>query len=131
MDVITTENIAIIKSNKLSIKEDRFVVIDIDTGELLDDGSGYGYKSEEKAQKSFNFKKHYYQTSQQDLIKVWLNNPQNDYVMEEVYQKCMGLGRHHKSFTLTNLTSILDRYGYNQLPFSPKDLFRYIEENGI
>ncbi|AQW20843.1 hypothetical protein PL11_002385 [Lentilactobacillus curieae] len=68
MEVITIENIAIIKSKKLSIKEDRFVVIDIDTGELLDDGRGYGYKSEEKAQKAFNFKNHYYHISQLNKI---------------------------------------------------------------
>lgn len=50
-------NIAIIESEKLSSPYDkRYVVIDKDTGEILDDAQGYGYKSVQKAHAAYAYK---------------------------------------------------------------------------
>ena len=35
----------------------RYVIVNTETGELLDDCSGYGYKSEEKAWAGYKYKK--------------------------------------------------------------------------
>ena len=35
--------------------EDRYVVVDKDTGEILDDAQGYGFKTAEKAYKCFHY----------------------------------------------------------------------------
>ncbi|WP_257787908.1 hypothetical protein [Lentilactobacillus curieae] len=43
----------------------------------------------------------------------------------------MDLGKYHRTFTKTRLAKILDSYGYTSLPFSVKDFFNYIENNGI
>ena len=42
--------ITVVKSEKLSDKYgDRFIVVDEETGEILDDAQGYGYRSPQKA----------------------------------------------------------------------------------
>ena len=54
---MTVQNIAVIESEKLSGKYDkRYVVVDKDTGEVLDDAQGYGYKSAQKAHAAYAYK---------------------------------------------------------------------------
>ncbi|MBR4195906.1 MAG: hypothetical protein IKQ95_04255 [Synergistaceae bacterium] len=50
-------NIAVIESAKLSGEYDkRYVVVDKDSGEILDDAQGYGYKSIQKAYAAYSYK---------------------------------------------------------------------------
>ena len=50
-------NIAVIESEKLSSPYDkRYVVIDKDSGEILDDAQGWGYKSIQKAYAAYSYK---------------------------------------------------------------------------
>ena len=50
-------NISVIRSTVLSKDfDDRFVIIDKDTGELLDDAQGYGYKTAQKAHAAWSYK---------------------------------------------------------------------------
>ena len=50
-------NIAVVRSEALSSKyESRFVVIDKDTGKVLDDAQGYGYKTPQKAHAAWAYK---------------------------------------------------------------------------
>ena len=35
--------------------EARFVIIDVNTGEIIDDAQGYGYKSKKRAYRSFGY----------------------------------------------------------------------------
>ena len=52
-----SENIAVIESAKLSSEYDkRYVVVDKDSGEILDDAQGYGYKSIQKAYAAYSYK---------------------------------------------------------------------------
>ena len=39
-----------------SISQGRFAIIDADTGEILDDANGYGYKSKQNAMRAWNYK---------------------------------------------------------------------------
>ena len=51
------ENVAVIASPLLSkLCETRYVVVDQNTGKILDDAQGYGYKSEVKAYSSYAYK---------------------------------------------------------------------------
>ena len=51
------KNIAIIQSPKLSKAGDiRYIVINANTGETLDDAQGYGYKSELNAKRAWEYK---------------------------------------------------------------------------
>lgn len=50
-------NIAVVRSESLSSKyESRFVVINKDTGKVLDDAQGYGYKTPQKAHAAWAYK---------------------------------------------------------------------------
>ena len=43
-----------VESAELSIKEKRYIVIDKDSGKVLDDASGFGFKSKENAMRHYN-----------------------------------------------------------------------------
>lgn len=50
-------NVRVVKSESLSKPyEWRFVVVDVDTGEVLDNAQGYGYKTKQKAMAVWNYK---------------------------------------------------------------------------
>lgn len=51
------KNYRIVHSEELSSRyESRFVVVDAQTGDLLDDAQGYGYRSNEKAHAAWRYK---------------------------------------------------------------------------
>lgn len=37
-------------------KRERYIIVDVETGEILDDAQGYGYKSKVNAYKSFGYR---------------------------------------------------------------------------
>ena len=50
-------NVRVVKSESLSKPyEWKFVVVDVDTGEVLDNAQGYGYKTKQKAMAAWNYK---------------------------------------------------------------------------
>lgn len=54
---MASKNIKAIKSEVLSSRRsERFVIVDTETGEILDDAQGFGYKSAPKAYAAFNYK---------------------------------------------------------------------------
>lgn len=51
-----TKTIKAVRSEQLSEPyDDRFVIVDLETGEILDDAQGYGYKSAQKAHIGYNY----------------------------------------------------------------------------
>ena len=51
------KNYRIVRSEELSSRyESRFVVVDAQAGDLLDDAQGYGYRSKEKAHAVWRYK---------------------------------------------------------------------------
>ena len=53
---IKDKNIKVVFDETLSIKDKRYIVINEETGEVLDDAQGYGYKSVQKAIAAYNYK---------------------------------------------------------------------------
>lgn len=54
---MASKNIKAIKSEVLSSRRsDRYVIVDTETGEILDDAQGFGYKSAPKAYAAFSYK---------------------------------------------------------------------------
>lgn len=50
-------HVRVVKSESLSKPyEWKFVVVDVDTGEVLDNAQGYGYKTKQKAMAAWNYK---------------------------------------------------------------------------
>ena len=54
---MSDKKIAVVLDGSLSSPMDkRYIIIDIETGEVLDNAQGYGYKSERKAYASYSYK---------------------------------------------------------------------------
>ena len=84
--------VKVVESKTLSSRYDkRFVVVDEETGNVLDDAQGYGYKSKQKAMAAWNYKNRDKSTklvksilkennlelegfSARDLLSVWKKN---------------------------------------------------------
>lgn len=72
-------NIAVVEAPNLSHPYDkRYVVVDKDTGEVLDDAQGYGYKSPQKAHAAYAYKtrdrsKDVEKRAKKKRIQQWLN----------------------------------------------------------
>ena len=55
------------------IKEKRYIIVDEDTGKVLDDAQGYGYKSAEKAYRGYAYKNRTPDKKKRDKeLKDWL-----------------------------------------------------------
>lgn len=69
-----------VKSESLSKPyEWKFVVVDVDTGEVLDNAQGYGYKTKQKAMAVWNYKtmdrsKDAAKKAKEKLIKDWMRH---------------------------------------------------------
>ena len=64
------------KSNQWE-REDRWDIVDFETGEIIDDAQGYGYKSQQKAAKAgwWKFKGGKGKTkTEEKIVKVWMSN---------------------------------------------------------
>ena len=72
-----TKNIKAIKSDSLSGSYDtRFVIVSTETGEILDDAQGYGYRSAQKAYAAYTYKhrdksKDKQRKQEEKAIKKW------------------------------------------------------------
>ena len=71
-------NVKVVESKTLSSRYDkRFVVVDEETGNVLDDAQGYGYKNKQKAMAAWSYKnrdksKDAEKRKKQRVIKAWL-----------------------------------------------------------
>lgn len=55
--------------------EDRYVIVDKDTGEILDDAQGYGFRTAEKAYKCYHYKhRSQEQKDKEKVILEWITN---------------------------------------------------------
>lgn len=82
-----SRNIKVVKSEALSKPyEWRFVVIDIDTGEILDNAQGYGYKTKQKAMAAWSYKN---RDTSKDAAKKAKERKVKDWM------------KHHKGFVKT------------------------------
>ena len=71
------KDIKVIKSKELfSAFDNRFIIINIHTGEILDDAQGYGYKTIEKAYAAFCYKKNNTKsdTKRKKKLKIAIEN---------------------------------------------------------
>ena len=72
---MATKTYKAILSEKLSKKSrsNRYVIVSIETGEILDDAQGYGYKTAQKAYAAYGYKNRTPQQKQKEKeIKNWL-----------------------------------------------------------
>lgn len=81
------DNVLAVRADNLSsLGDNRYVIVDKTTGEILDDAQGYGYKSPQKAYACFGYKhRSPKQIKKEKHIKAWLKeNKSFVRLMEEV-----------------------------------------------
>ena len=70
------KNIIVDVYNKVSSKETRYAIFDADTGSVIDNAQGYGYKSKEKAYAAYKYKNSdaYKEQINKKKINKWLSD---------------------------------------------------------
>ena len=96
---MSEKNIAVIEAENLSSNYDkRYVVIDKDTGEVLDDAQGYGYRSVQKAYAAYAYKNRdkskdaEKQARKRHILKWLKEHKEFDGLMEAVAFDCVKCG---------------------------------------
>lgn len=125
----------VVKSDALSEQYfPRFVVIDAESGKVLDDAQGYGYKTAQKAIVAFKWK--YNKKAQawhkkKKKVKKWLEeNPEFDNELEDMLfqtQKAAYQGCDDAKLEVDDVQRLLDKHGLTK--FSAEEIFRYLNLN--
>lgn len=96
-------NVRVVKSESLSKPyEWRFVVVDVDTGKILDNAQGYGYKTKQKAMAAWNYKtrdksKDAAKKAKEKLIKDWMRRHKG--FVDTMEQYCIEIECKRSSFS--------------------------------
>lgn len=120
-------------SDSLSGKYDpRYVIVSTETGEILDDAQGYGYKSAPKAYAAFGYKNRSPKEIQKKkkkerLIATWCKENKSfirdlDQFAFEIQKGSWGPD---DKIDTRFVKSMLEEYGYTNLPFTAKELLQY------
>ena len=106
----------VIKSEELSdVYEPRYVVVDTETGEIVDNAQGYGYRTREKAFKAWGYK--------QNLKK---NKARDKQLKSEV----KGFVKKHRSI-FNELDDILFEAAKCGEDIDTKDIYKFLEGKNI
>lgn len=74
------KNIDVVRSNSLStFSNQRYVIVDSETGEIIDDAQGYGYKTKRNAYAAYGYKhrdksKDKEKKEKEEYIIAWMHN---------------------------------------------------------
>lgn len=120
-------------SEKLSHYGDpRYIVIDEETGEILDDAQGYGYKSAKRAYAGAGYKfrdksKDTERVKKEQTIRDWISKHKDfmcdmDQIALEIAKRSWGPDT---VFDAKMVKEMLEQAGYENLPFTASELYRY------
>ena len=126
-------NYKVVKSEKLSEAFDpRFIIIDADTGEIIDDAQGYGYKNAQKAHNAYHYKtkpkkkKHQAQQQKQKVHTFCKKNKSFIRLLETLIFEAYKEGR-QSEINLQFYKDMFKEHGFeeDQLPFTIKEFKKY------
>ena len=122
------KNVKVIRSKELSSQyEPRFIVINTDTGEILDDANGYGYKTTQKAYAGYAYKSRSREQvtaikRKESTIFKWLRKHKDfNSQLEETAFYALKEG---KSMNAKDVEKLLVHNGYTDLSFTVTELIR-------
>ena len=111
----------------------RYVIIDADTGEILDDAQGYGYKSQQKAHAAYAYKnrdksKDQEKKARRAEVRKWAKEHKG--FLRDMDQYCFeiefkGSWGPDDRFDAKFVKRMLDDYGFKDLPFTASQLLQY------
>ncbi len=121
-------------SKRLSGIESRYIVIDTETGEILDDAQGYGFKTKQKACACYAYKKNngtekkskkYSKKETKAFIQRWIKRNQDfvDTFHDDYLYYWKGNGQTEP--TNKEIENYFKEAGYEDIPFSIEDFLKY------
>lgn len=122
-----------IQSNVLSSRwEPRFVIISTETGEILDDAQGHGYKTAQKAYAAYGYKNRDHKGDTQKarkkrLVQKWAKEHKwfIERLEDDVFRIAKGSFAPDAKFDAKWVRDAFKQEGFNDLPFSAGEFLRY------
>ena len=122
-----------VRSDSLStLYENRFIMIDTETGEIADDAQGYGYKTIQKAYAGFSYKNRTpkLKSKQKELekkLKTWCNRHE-DFVrtLEQfAFEIQKGSWGADAKVDAKMIQTMFKEWGFDDVDFTPGEFLRY------
>ena len=112
--------------------ETRYVIVDSESGEVLDDAQGYGYKTRQKAWAAWNYKhrdtSHDKEKAEKErIIATWMKEHKSFVAgMDQIaFEIAKGSWGPDDKFDTAMVKQMLKDSGYEDLPFTAYELLRY------
>lgn len=133
---IMGKNYKAMRSPELSTNwEARYVVVDTDTGEILDNAQGYGYRTAQKAYAAYGYKtrdkaKDEQKRKKRKLVKEWCKSHKDIVRCLEDDEFCIAKGSYgpDDKFNAKWVKDAFEAYGVHDLPFTAGEFLRYWKE---
>lgn len=127
----TKQPIEVIRSDSLSEEfDDRFVIVDTETGEILDDAQGYGYCTKQKAYAAYRYQnrnrsKDKRRKQEEKAIRQWWQNHRelSDLLEQFAFEIAKGSWGPDDKFDANLLKEVMDEQGV-KAEFNPGKLLR-------
>ena len=114
----------------------RYVIVNIDTGETLDDAQGYGYKTPQKAYAAYAYKtrdksKDTEIRERHSILRQWAkDNKQFVSLMDQIaFEIAKGSWGPDDVFDAKMVRTLLKDNGYDDLPFTAGELLKAWEKD--
>jgi hypothetical protein len=116
--------ITVVLPKKNKYDQARYAIADPETGEILDDAQGYGYKSRKKAYAGWSYTN---RDKSKDphfkKIKRWFKSKQNEELLEAIEEALIYAYEEGQKFTADDLYIIIQNQGI-MTTYTAKDLYR-------
>jgi len=126
----------VIESPKLSTEyEKRYIIIDKESGEILDDAQGYGYKTRQKAHAGYAYKtrdrtKDAEKLAKKKLVLDWCRKNKKFVrsLEEDAFRIAKGSMGQDDKFNAKWVKDAFKKKGFTELPFTAAEFLKYWEE---
>ena len=113
-------------------QETRYVIIDEETGDDLDDAQGYGYRTKQKAMAAWNYKnrersKDVEKAAKEREVAAWMKENKSfvNNMDATAFEIAKGSWGPEEKFDTAFLKKMLKDEGYDNLPFTAFELLKY------
>ena len=116
----------------------RYAIVDIETGEIMDDAQGYGYKSAQKAYAGWAYKnrdksRDAEKAEKEIIISRWMKKNKSFIRLLDSLAFEIAKGSHAPEDKVDAgfIRKLLKQNGYSDLPFTAGDLYKYWQRGPV
>lgn len=129
---MSEKKVRVVRSSELSKPyEPRYIVVDFNTGAILEDAQGYGYKTPRKAHAAWGYKNRTpaqkaAQESAKKTVRKWAKE-HRDFMddMEDLAFRIAKGSCGPEEFDAKTVAKCLKKWGFTDLPFTAAELLKY------